>query len=280
MLHSWIRLLRPAHWIKNLLVFAPLFFAGGGVTSQRLIATVIAFLSFSLAASAVYVFNDLSDVENDRKHPKKKSRPIASGEISERTAAVTFGVLSVAASVLAYLCADIQGIACVAGYVLINVAYSKGLKKVPLVDVALLSSGYVIRMIFGALAADVFISEWLYLTVMAGSFFLGLGKRRGEVDAVGVDSRSVLSGYTRDFLDKNMYVCMTLTLTFYSLWARERPLRLATVPLVLIIFMRYSLDIESEGDGDPMGIVLGDRMLAALIALYILSAVVVVYLPR
>ena len=77
-----------------------------------------------------------------------------------------------------------------------------------------------------------------------------------------------------------MYVCMTLTLTFYSLWARERPLRLATVPLVLIIFMRYSLDIESEGDGDPMGIVLGDRMLAALIALYILSAVVVVYLPR
>ena len=192
---------------------------------------------------------------------------------------MTFGVLSVAASALAFCCADIQGIACVAGYLLINVAYSKGLKKVPLVDVALLSSGYVIRMIFGALAAGVFISEWLYLTVMAGSFFLGLGKRRGEVDAVGVASRSVLSGYTRDFLDKNMYVCMTLTLTFYSLWARERPLRLATVPLVLIIFMRYSLDIESEGDGDPMGIVLGDKMLAALIALYMLSAVAVVYLP-
>ena len=256
-----------------------MFFAGEGFSSRGLVATLIAFLSFSLAASAVYVFNDLSDVENDRRHPTKKSRPIASGEISERTAAVTFVVLSILASVLGYFCAGVWGIVCVIGYIIINVAYSKGLKKVPLVDVVLLSSGYVIRMVLGAIAAGVVISEWLYLTVMAGSFFLGLGKRRGEADAVGINSRPVLLGYTREFLDKNMYVCMTLTMTFYSLWARERPIRLATVPLVLIIFMRYSLDIERESDGDPMGVVLGDRMLAALIALYILSAVLVVYYP-
>lgn len=279
MLRAWIRLLRPAHWIKNILVFAPLFFSGGVLFSQRLISVAIAFLSFCFAASAVYVFNDLADAENDRKHPTKRDRPIASGAISERMAAVTFGILSVLASSFAFICAGIVGIVCVAGYVLINVAYSKGLKKIPLVDVVLLSAGYVIRMVFGAIAADVVISEWLYLTVMAGSFCLGLGKRRGESDVVGAESRSVLSGYTREFLDKNMYVCMALTMTFYSLWARERPIRLASVPLVLIIFMRYSLDIERDGDGDPMGVVLGDRMLVALIALYILSAVLVVYLP-
>ena len=278
-IRSWVRLLRPTHWIKNLIVFIPLFFAGGLPEAAVFTNVLLSFFSFCLVASAVYVLNDLMDVENDRKHPTKRARPIAAGEISERVAAVTCIVLALVSLVLAFACAGLPGLGLVGLYALVNVGYSLGLKRVPIVDVVLLSAGYVIRMVFGALASGVAISGWLYLTVMVGSFFLGLGKRRGEIDAVGTGSRAVLRGYTRDFLDKNMYVCLTLTMTFYALWARERPLRLATVPLVLLIFMRYSLDIEREGDGDPMNVVLHDPMLIGLVVLYALSAVFVVYFP-
>ena len=275
---SWLRLLRPAHWIKNLIVFIPLFFTGELLVRSALANVAVAFVSFSLMASAVYAFNDLMDKENDRKHPTKRSRPIASGDISERSAATVCALLAAVALGLAFVCAGLPGLALVGLYAAINVGYSLGLKRVPILDVVLLSSGYVIRMVFGACAADVVISEWLYLTVMSGSFFLGFGKRRGEKEAVGTESRSVLRGYTRDFLDKNMYVCMTLTMTFYALWARERPLRLVTVPLVLLILMRYSLNIETGGDGDPMNVLLGDRALVALAAIYAIAAIAVVYL--
>lgn len=245
-----------------------------------MLRVVLAFVSYCAVASCVYVVNDLMDREDDRRHPTKRLRPIAAGEVSVPCARVTCVVLGACGLALAWACASFQGVALVMVYLAVNLAYSLGLKRIPLLDVVLLSAGYVLRVVYGSAAAGVSISGWLYLTVMAGSFALGLGKRRGEVDVVGSGSRAVLQGYTRDFLDKNMYVCLTLAVAFYSMWARESQLRLVTVPLVLVMVMRYSLDVERGGDGDPMGIIASDRVLLVMSLGFIVLAALLVYTPE
>lgn len=279
MIGAIIRLLRPAHWLKNIIVFLPLFFSGGLLADGALARAAVAFIAFSCAASGVYVLNDLMDIESDRKHPTKCKRPLASGQIPFRGGIAICVALCIVSCALSFSCGGPPALGLAALYIAMNVGYSLGLKKVPLLDVVILASGYVLRMLFGAVAAQVTVSGWLYLTVIAGSFFLGLGKRRGEIDEVGTELRSVLAGYTRDFLDKNMYVCLTLAVAFYSLWARDVTLRLWTVPLVLVILMRYSLDIERGSDGDPMGVIVADRVLIALVIAYVVLITVLVYLP-
>ena len=162
-------------------------------------------------------------------------------------------------------------------YFVLNLAYSFGAKNWPIVDVTILAFGFLLRVLFGGAVINVALSNWLYLTVLTFSFYMGLGKRRGEyIKTIDGQTRAVLKRYNRDFLDKNMTICMGLTLVFYSLWAVDAATTMRvgndylvwTVPLVLVICMKYSLTIEGESDADPMEVLLSDKVLIALVLAY------------
>ena len=285
---KYLRLLRVKHYMKNILVFLPLFFAKRISALDLLAETLIAFFVFCLLSSAVYIFNDICDTERDAAHPVKCRRPIASGAISKRTAGVLGALLTAGAAVLIGLTGNgLMFWVIPAGYLLLNVAYSMGLKHVPIVDIAILASGYLLRVMYGSVYTGIPISGWLYLTVIAVAFYLGLGKRRGEMlqGAPGGDTRPVLKFYTQGFLERNMLMCVTLGIVFYSLWAVDASTIehvggeqvVWTVPLVIMIFFRYSMSLEGKTDGDPVEVVLKDKLLMALVAALALVLFAIVY---
>lgn len=285
---KYLRLLRVKHYIKNGLVFLPLFFAKRISAIDQLIQTLLAFAIFCLISSAVYIINDIRDAEKDRKHPLKCKRPIASGAISRRTAWVIFAFLLAGAIGMVYFTGDgLMFWLVPAAYLLINAAYSMGLKNVPIVDIAILAAGYLLRVLYGSVFANVDISGWMYLTVIAFAFYLGLGKRRGEMlgSSAGGDTRPVLKFYNPGFLDKNMMMCVTLGIVFYSLWTVDKGTIdhvggeqvVWTVPLVIMIFFKYSMSVEGKSDGDPVEVVLRDKLLIALVALLGLALFAIVY---
>ena len=276
----YLKLLRVKHYIKNILIMIPLMFSGSFMNLTLLLKAIYGFCIFSLISSAVYIFNDISDVEKDRLHPKKKKRPIASGKVSIRTASV-IAVSCICLSVILQICllSYLSGI-CIIVYIAINYIYSKGLKNKPIIDIILLVSGFFIRLLYGAMVTGISISSWLYLTVITGAFYMSLGKRRNESKLTGKSTRTVLKYYTYEFLDKNMYVCMALLNTFYALWASEKgTLFLITVPIVMIISMKYSYSIESqpESDGDPVSVLLDDKLIMTLGLFYSIYMFIILY---
>jgi len=166
---------------------------------------------------------------------------------------------------------------------MLNIAYSKGLKNVAILDVCILAFGYLLRIFYGAILVKVPISNLLYLTVLAAAFFLGFGKRRGEMQKIESSSttRKVLEFYTPEFLNHNMYLAMTLTIVFYSMWCiNSVPFVdniIWSVPMVIIIFMRYSLIVEGVSDGDPVNVFLSDKPLILLSAVYICYITAIFY---
>jgi 4-hydroxybenzoate polyprenyltransferase len=278
---DYIRLLRPKHILKNVLVVLPLVFSGRLLEPAALTLGVLAFLAFSALASLVYIVNDIRDAERDRQHPVKKDRPIASGAVPVSHA---LGAAAALAAVVVALGAagrfPLRAWLCLAAYFLVNLGYSLGLKNVPILDVALLVSGFLLRVLFGAAVTDIAISGWLYLTVTSASFYLGLGKRRGELRLSGEGTRQVLRYYSRDFLDKNMQLCLALTVVFYSLWTVDHPspYLMWTVPLVICICLRYSLTVEGGSDGDPVEVLFRDKPLLALCAAFAAITLGLLYL--
>ncbi len=283
---SVIKLMRPHHYIKNGLLFLPLVFSGNLLNKEFIFVMIIGFLAFSLSSSLIYIINDIFDVEKDRLHPKKCKRPIASGEISIKFAWFWAFLLFVAVILLNSIVAtnNIGAWVLLGLYIALNFSYSMGLKQVPLVDVAILVSGFLIRVLYGASIINVVVSNWLYLTVISMAFYLGLGKRRNEMSRQGSDTRKVLQFYNYNFLDKNMYLANALTIVFYSLWcvdtstvARFSNKLIWTVPLVMLISMKYSLNIEGNSDGDPVDVVLGDKLLMGLAIIYMISILILTY---
>ena len=284
----FFRLLRVKHYIKNLLVFLPLIFSGRLLQAEPLSHTLGGFAAFCLLSSVIYIINDIQDVERDRRHPTKCRRPIAAGQVATPLAWGIAAGLLLAAAGLNLLCGgSALSWGVLAAYLLLSLGYSFGLKHVPVVDIAILAFGFLLRVMYGSAVTGIEISRWLYLTVMAMAFYLGLGKRRNELkQAPEGQSRPVLRAYTQDFLDKNMYLCLALGIVFYSLWsvdsvtiARVGSNALVwTVPLVILICMKYNLTIEGPSDGDPVEVLLGDKMLFCLAALLGLLMLGIIYL--
>lgn len=281
---KYIKLFRVKHYIKNVLIFLPLVFSKNLLALDRLIPCLFGFLTFSIASSAIYIFNDIMDVEKDRQHPVKKNRPIASGEVSIKQAAVCAVLCLVLSFVLQIFAGRYIYIGFILLYLALNLAYSVALKKKPFWDVIILVSGFFIRVLYGAYIVDVQISAWLYLTIVAISFYMALGKRRNEMKKTESKTRSVLKFYSFDFLDKNMYMCAGIANVFYALWAMDSgnsTHMLLTVPLVLLLSMRYSYDIEKEdSQGDPVDVLLHDKMILCLAAIYAIWVVFALYLIR
>lgn len=275
---DYLKLLRVTHYIKNLLIFIPLFFSKEIFIQERLVSALLGVVCFSLVSSAVYILNDIKDIEKDRKHSTKKNRPIASGRVSQKTAIAVLLLCLVISAGLSILLLNTKGISILIIYFLLNVAYSLGLKNKPIIDVFILASGFLLRIIYGGILTDVEVSKYLYLVVIAAALFMGLGKRRNELK-VQKDTREVLRYYTEAFLDKNAYVCVALIIVFYTLWTveSENSLTVWTVPLVIAILMKYSLDIEGESDGDPIEVLLHDKMLVILTLLYGIAIFIILY---
>lgn len=275
-----LHLMRCKHYIKNLLLFIPLFFEKDLFDLVKIRDVAIGFLSFSMASSFIYIVNDINDVERDRHHPTKCKRPLASGEVSITCACLMAAgclFLSVVLGVMPTVNWHYMLIVC---YIILNILYSKKLKNIPLIDVAVLVSGFVIRIAYGGLVSSVSVSAWLYMTIIAGAFYLGLGKRRNELKYYkNRKTRAVMEYYNYEFLDKNMYMCMGLCNTFYALWAMNQAdfWLMCTVPVVLLISMKYSLLVEGGGDGDPVEVILKDRFILTLGMICIFILLIALY---
>ena len=282
---SYVKLMRPQHWVKNVLIFLPVFFNGSVFKGNVMGKLFLGFLAFSLCASLIYVINDICDVEKDRMHEKKKYRPIASGEVSIPAAVVFAVVLGVCSELFLYLADGIKSGAnvCLILYLVLNIAYSSGLKNRPIIDIMLLASGFVIRVLFGAQISNVVPSQWLILTIMMFSLYMGLGKRRNEwrkSTELGTETRAVLKYYTYELLNRYMLVSMVLGLVFYAYWCAgitASTLMIWTLPLVIAILMKYEMIIETDSYGDPVDVLLSDKYLIALVLLYVILICLFMY---
>lgn len=276
---KYLKLMRVKHYIKNTLVFIALFFGGGIFDVERIGKAGVGFVAFSMLSSIIYIINDYRDIEKDRKHPTKKNRPLASGAVSKMEALIIGCVCFAIMSICSVVIASPEAFCYLILYFVLNLSYSMGLKNRPIVDVVILASGFVIRVFYGGIVTDVEISKWLYLVVVTGSLYMGLGKRRNEL-RLKKETREVLKFYNERFLDKNMYVCVALVNVFYALWSIEMSNSnvIWTVPFFMIILMCYSFDIEGDSDGDPVEVIIHDRFLMGIIAIYAVFLFLLLYL--
>lgn len=281
---KYLKLMRIKHYLKNGLVALPAIFAGVILDPSILLKTIIAFITFSFTASIVYIINDIKDIEKDKAHPVKKKRPLASGEVSIKSAiilAILLVLLIVGILYFSNLLLN-PGSLILLLYLVLNIAYSLGLKDIPLVDITILAFGFVLRVLFGGLLLNIEISSWLFLTVLSASFYMALGKRRNElIKLKGEKTRNVLKYYNKEFLDKNMYMFLALSIVFYSLWSTQgvdNPLFKYSSIFVILILMKYSLNVETDGLGDPVEVILGDKVLMLIGILYAAFCFVVLYI--
>ena len=276
---EYLKLLRIKHYIKNILIFVPMFFGGAIFDKDKLFYGGLGFIAFCMISSAIYVLNDLRDVEKDRQHPTKRNRPLASGRVKPQQGIIAMIGCLFVACVISIVLGNICAALLLGGYLVLNVAYSMGLKNKPIIDIVILASGFVIRIFYGGVITNIEISKWLYLVITVGSLYMGLGKRRNELKKQK-ETRIVLKYYNVEFLDKNMYVCVALTNVFYALWTLEMPNPKIswTIPIFIILLMCYSLDVEGDSDGDPVEVILHDKFLIGLISLYAVCIFTLLYL--
>lgn len=267
-LGDYLRLWRPRHWVKNAFVFMPVpfaFAAGGEFDPVRF---ALGLLGFCLTNSAIYAFNDVLDVENDRKHPEKRNRPVAARRISPSAAVASAVVLVLAGLALTWASGSRMAVVLQLTYVAFNAVYSLGGKNVPLLDVFILSTGFVLRVLLGCALIDVVPSSWLLLCSSALALFLSLAKRRGDLArGLGSEQRPALRGYNVEFLNQAIAISAAMTLIAYALYSMEADVLIpgrefASLPFVLFGVLDY-LRVAYLGDsgGSPVDVILSSPAL-------------------
>ena len=266
-----IRAVRPRQWAKNVLVGAAAFTAGRLDEVDVAMATASAFVAFCLTASAVYLLNDLRDVEYDQRHPTKRFRPIASGTLSAPRAWLLAGCLVAAGLTIGFAVEVLLGVTLLV-YVALQLAYSLWLKRQPVIDLAVVASGFLLRAVAGGVAADLRLSQWFLLVASFGSLFMVAGKRYSEIHSVGAaaQTRDSLQFYSESYLRFVWSLAAAVTITAYSLWAFEQgastsvPWAAFSLAPFVLALLRYAVDIDRGVAGAPEEIVLRDRVLQAL----------------
>jgi decaprenyl-phosphate phosphoribosyltransferase len=282
-LRCYLALLRPAQWLKNLMIFFPPFLGGTLFTSVVRPAALIPFVSFCLGSSATYILNDLLDIENDRNHPEKRLRPLPSGRISPFSASMLALVLALAAIALAWTVST-SFLLFLSVYGVVTCAYSIRLKEYALVDIFCISAGFLLRLEAGGAAFGVTISEWLFLSVFLLAILLSTGKRLSEKNRLGVSAanhRKALVTYPEGFLDGTMYMTGGAVLVTYTLYVitRHSTLLIYSVPLCCFGLLRYILRIQSGKGGDPTESLLRDMPLFIVGLVWMLMVGWGVYAP-
>jgi 4-hydroxybenzoate polyprenyltransferase len=284
-LRAAIKTGRPQEWIKNVFVFAGLLFSGKFSDSGAVLEAFLAFVAFCGISSAGYYVNDLVDVELDRKHPKKRYRPLAAGELSEGAAKTIAPLLAAAAIGLAFATVNWEVGLMVVGYGIAQVAYSLGLKQIVIVDVMVLAGLFILRVAAGASAVDAHASEWLLLCTGMLALFLGVTKRRQEAVSElheGTSSRPVLEHYSLPFLDQMVALVTTGTVISYSIYAVDSPLvgnqMMWTIPPAVYCIFRYLyLIYDRADDRSTAAIVAEDRPLIAGVLTFAAVAFLLLY---
>lgn len=279
---DYIYILRPEQWLKNLLVLAPPFFGGVLFSSYEMVTIMIlAFIAFSLAASTAYVTNDISDIQSDRLHPKKKLRPIASGRVSVTEAAVLAAITLIISIVLSFL-VNKGFLLITIVYLALSLLYSFYFEKIVIVDAFIIAIGFVIRIEAGGLASGVEVTSWLLLTTFLLSLLLVFGKRRFELAMAvnkGVKFREVLGQYNEKFLDTALGIFATSALVTYSIYAVSLDSRifLITVPFACYGVLRYMYLVQTDKSGDPTEALLKDKWLFLCVAIWLLATSLIIY---
>jgi 4-hydroxybenzoate polyprenyltransferase len=281
-------LLRPYQWSKNLLLFGPLVFSKKLFETQLCLELLVGFFLFSLASSSVYIFNDIRDIENDRQHPEKQHRPIASGRVSVPFAmslSIVLGLVSLGGSF--YLTPSFGGM--VLGYTILNLLYSLGLKQLVILDVMSIAAGFVLRVMAGAKIVEVYPSNWLIICTILLSLFLGFSKRRHELLLLPEkpDShRKVLKHYSSYFLDQMIAVVTSATVISYMLYTvSEQTVQffgtrnlIWTVPFVLYGIFRYLYLVHQKAEGgDPADAISRDTPMLLNFLLWVMTCIIIIY---
>ncbi|MEK6221504.1 MAG: decaprenyl-phosphate phosphoribosyltransferase [Chloroflexota bacterium] len=288
MTKALIKAMRPKQWAKNIFLTAGLVFSRQLTNMNAISNTALAIILFSLLASAVYLINDIGDVEADRKHPKKKNRPIASGALKESSARIAVIILVIIVFSGAYLLSKSFLVVCVF-YFILNLSYSKWIKHIPLLDLLVLASFYIIRVVAGISVIEVqHFSPWLYVATSFVALFMGIGKRRAELvmaQEKGISSRKVLESYTLPFLDQLTTIVLTITIVTYSLYTFSAPnlpdnnIMMITIPFVIYGIFRYLYLVQVEGHGEaPDEIVLSDRPFQINIIMWGITVFLIFYI--
>jgi 4-hydroxybenzoate polyprenyltransferase len=280
--------MRPPQWVKNTLIFAPLIFAQRVADVAALLRVGATFLLFCLLSGGVYLINDVLDSSQDRKHPLKKDRPIASGALPPSAAAVAGGA-AVLSSILAALALSRPLAAVMTAYLVLNLAYSRVLKNIVILDVMTIAAGFLLRVVAGAVVIPVAVSFWLLLCTGLLALFLGFGKRRHELVLLEVNAsshRPILREYSPYFLDQMISVVTTSTVVAYALYTISPAVseKLGTghlgltIPFVLYGVFRYLYLIhQKQSGGDPTQAILTDRPLLFTIVLWGAAVIAILY---
>ena len=275
----YVVLIRPHQWLKNLLILFPPFFGGKILDPAVLAAIIPSLLSFSLASSCGYIINDIFDREADRRHPTKMSRPVASGEISVILASVVAAVLYLAAILISSTVSrHFEGYVII--YILITFLYTLFLKNIVIVDIFVISFGFLIRVLAGGEAFNVKVSGWLFLAVFIVALFLSAGKRLGEFISLNDDAgahRKSLSAYSSSYLEGILWFAASAAMVTYALYTLEHKDGLFyTVPLTVFGLLRY-IYIVKQGRGDPTEALLFDGQIVCVGMIWVAMVGIIIY---
>ena len=265
--------MRPRQWVKNLLVLAAPLAAGRLFEPAVLKTAALGFVAVCLVSASVYLVNDVRDVEEDRQHPTKRFRPIASGELKSSTAVALAAVVGVCGLVLGFFVSVPLGITLLV-YVSLQLLYSAYLKHLPVVDLAMVASAYLLRAIAGGVATGIPLSQWFLLVAAFGSFFMVSGKRYSEMKSLGSEAgtRRSLTRYSESYLRFAWTMSAVMVLISYSLWAFENrgdgalgvPWTAISIAPFTLALLQYALEVDAGTAGEPEDVVLNDRVLQGL----------------
>lgn len=288
---KFISLLRPHQWLKNIFVFLPLFFDKKLLHIDYLVNAIWAFAAFSLAASAIYCLNDIMDIEADKRHPKKRLRPLASGKITKAQAYVIMVILILASLAIAGIAFENKNLlAIIAIYIVLNIGYCIRLKHIAIVDVFIIASGFCLRVAAGGVATDIWISQWIIMQTFLLALFLAFAKRRDDVviyNRDGSKARKNINRYNLEFLNNAISIVATMTMMCYIIWCVSEDViaRMGTNQLyitavfALMGVMRYlQITIVDNKSGSPTKILLKDRFIHFCVAGWVATFLVLIYL--
>ena len=273
-----VRAMRPRQWLKNVLVATAPLAAGKLLEPAVLVHTGLAFVAFCLISATVYLINDVRDVAEDRLHPRKRFRPIAAGELKPSVALVLAAVTGAIGLALGFLVAPALGVTLVV-YLGLQILYSAFLKHLPVVDLAMVASGFLLRAIAGGVATGVLLSQWFLLVAAFGSFFMVAGKRYSEMKAIGGEAgtRRSLTRYSESYLRFAWMLAAVMVLISYSLWAFENkggglwniPWTAISIAPFTLGLLQYALEVDTGNAGEPEEVVLHDHVLQGLGAIWL-----------
>ncbi len=287
---AWMRLIRPKQWIKNCFIFVPIFFGGALFHTDALVSGLVAFLAFSFAASSIYCFNDIYDVEADRRHPVKCHRPIASGAISVKKGYAMMLLMFALSMAVGSMLDSWESMAIIAFYWLLNLGYCAKLKQYAIIDVCIVAFGFVLRLLAGGVATHIMLSKWIVLMTFLITLFMSFAKRRDDVvrmEKTGEAPRKNTIRYNLTFINQAITITASVTLVCYIMYTvspevienfHTENLYLTSV-FVLVGLLRYiQIAVVDQQSGDPTKIILRDRITQFIVLAWLASFLFLIYI--